>query len=115
LVAVDLGYKQAPSKMPNSEGKTMSDQIRKWPLVKSFQWAAMIGLVAGLVTAGVLSNHIVGNLELRESLLIGVGVGIFLTVVLTGVFDRVSNLTGRLARTVEAKAQQVRRKKPKKH
>ena len=81
----------------------MSDRIRAWSVIRSFGYALIVGLVTGLVTAGLFSNHLVGSLELRTSLLVGLGVGIVLTLLFTVVFDRLSRLVGRLNQATEQK------------
>jgi hypothetical protein len=89
----------------------MSDQIRKWRLVKSIQWALLIALLAGFVVSGVLANHIVGTLELRESLLAGAGVSLALALLLTALFDSISKTVGQVAHTIKKK---TRKNSPKK-
>jgi hypothetical protein len=81
----------------------MSDQIRAWKVIKSFELALIVGSLAGLMTTGLFCNHLAGNLEPRASLLVGVGVGAGLTLILTYVFDRVSKLVGDFRRAVEGK------------
>ena len=81
----------------------MSDRIRAWKALKSFKLALIIGGLAGLLTAGLLHNHLVGNLEPRASLLVGVGVGAGLTLILTYVFDQASRLVGRVLRAAKKK------------
>ena len=83
----------------------MSDRIRAWKVTKSFKLALIVGSLAGLMTTGLLYNHLVGNLEPLSSLIAGVSVGTGLTLILTYVFDRVSKLVGSLLRAVKEKRQ----------
>ena len=81
----------------------MSDRIRAWKVIKSFEWALVVGGLAGLITAGLFHNHVVGDLGPRASFLVGVGVWAGLTPIFTYVFDRVSKLVGDLGRAVKGK------------
>ena len=79
----------------------MSDQIRAWRVIKSFGAALIIGIVAGLATTGLFSNGLIGDLDLRASLWVGLGVGVGLMLLFTYVFDQISLLVGRAGRAAE--------------
>ncbi|MBN1583457.1 MAG: hypothetical protein JXA89_22295 [Anaerolineae bacterium] len=79
----------------------MSDRIRAWQVRKSFKWALLVGVVAGLATAGLLNNSLIGNMDAQASILAGLGVGVGLTLLLTYVLDRVSLFVGGLGRAIK--------------
>ena len=83
----------------------MSDRTRAWPVIRSVGFALIAGIVFGLIAAGLFSNGLVGNLELRTALLVGLGVAIACTVLFSLVFDRLSRLVARVNRAA-AKSQQ---------
>ena len=74
----------------------MSDQVRAWSIWRSIGYALLVGIVAGLVTAGLFSNQVVGDLEIKTALMVGLGVGIVLAVLFSYVFDQISKLMGRV-------------------
>ena len=84
----------------------MSDQARAWPVIRSVGFALIAGIVLGLVTAGLFSNQLVGSLALRTALLVGLGVAIALTVLLSFALDRLSRLVARMHRAT-AQSQQT--------
>ena len=77
----------------------MSHRTRAWRLVTSFKWALVIGGLAGVLAIGMLYNQAVGNLDSRGAVLAGAGAGTVLTLILTYVFDQVSQTVGRLRPT----------------
>ena len=79
----------------------MSDQIRAWSIWRSIGYALLVGIVAGLVTAGLFSNQLVGTLEIKTALWVGLGVGIVLTALLVVLFDRLSRLMGQVNRAAK--------------
>lgn len=79
----------------------MSDQLRAWKVIESFELALIVGSLAGLMTTGLFYSHLVGDLEPLASLLAGVGVGTGLTLIFTYVFDRVSKLVGDFGRAIK--------------
>ena len=81
----------------------MSDRIRAWKVIKSFELALIVGGLASLMIIGLFCNHLVGDLEPLASLIVGVSIGAGLTLILTYVFDRVSKLVGSFLRAVKGK------------
>ena len=81
----------------------MSDRTRAWKLLRSFEWALVIGGLAGVLAIGLLYNQAIGSLGSRASLLAGAGIGAGLTLVLTYVFDQISKLVGSLRRTIRGR------------
>ena len=74
----------------------MPHRTRAWKLVTSFKWALVIGGLAGVLAIGMLYNQAVGSLDSRGAVLAGGGAGAVLTLLLTYVFDQVSQTVGRL-------------------
>ena len=67
----------------------------------------LVGIVAGLVTAGLFSNQLVGSMEIKTALWVGLGVGIVLALLFTYVFDKVSKLMGRVSRAAEQSSENL--------
>jgi len=85
----------------------MSEEIRAWSIWRSIGYALLVGIVAGLVTAGLFSNQLVGALGIRTALWVGLGVGIVLALLFTYVFDRVSKLMGRVNQAAERSSENL--------
>jgi uncharacterized membrane protein YedE/YeeE len=68
----------------------MSKPARAWALARSLQWAMVIGILTGLALAGLTYTGFAWDLEPQQSILVGAGVAIGLSLFLTYLFDRVS-------------------------
>lgn len=79
----------------------MSDRVRAWRTLRSFQWALIIGALAGLALAGFAYAGFIGQMEPRYTMLLGVGSGAGLTLFLTYLFDRVSMAVGSFRQAVK--------------
>ena len=79
----------------------MSEQIRAWSIWRSIGYAILVGVVGGLVTAGLFSNSLVGSLEIKTALWVGLGVGAVLMLLFAYVFDQVSKLVGQVKRAAK--------------
>jgi hypothetical protein len=79
----------------------MSETTRAWKFARSLQWAFLIGALVGLAVAGLTYTQFVWDLESRESILLGAGTAVGLTLFLTYLFDRVSIGVGSFRRAVK--------------
>lgn len=76
----------------------MSDQTRAWSIWRSIGYAILAGIVGGLVTAGLFSNQLLGSLEIKTALWVGLGAGIVLALLAAYLLDQMSKLVGRVNR-----------------
>ena len=81
----------------------MSERARAWKFIRSLQWALLIGALAGLAVAGLTYTKFVWDLEPRQSILMGAGTAVGLTLFLTYLFDRVSLGVGSFRRAVKGR------------
>jgi len=81
----------------------MSDRVRAWKTLRSFQWALIVGALAGLALAGLVYSGLIGKFEPRYAIQLGIGSGVGLTLFLTYLFDRVSIGVGSFRRAVKGR------------
>jgi hypothetical protein len=81
----------------------MEGQVRAWKLLRSLQLALIVGGLLGLIAVGLTYNNFVGNLTTRDSLLIGAGVTVGVTLILTYVFDQLSKTAQNVANAAKGK------------
>lgn len=89
--------------LAGTEEKEMSEPARAWKFTRSLQWALLIGALAGLAVTGLTYTKFVWDLQARESVLLGAGVAVGLTLFLTYLFDRVSMGVGSFRRAVKGR------------
>jgi hypothetical protein len=68
----------------------MSKRVRAWTFIRSLQWAILIGALTGLALTGLTYTGFVWDLEPLQSILVGAGAAIALSLFLAYLFDRVS-------------------------
>jgi hypothetical protein len=78
----------------------MSKPDRSWKFIRSLQWAILIAALAGLALTGLTFTQFVWDLEPRQSILVGAGTAIGLSLFLTYLFDRISLGVGSFRRAV---------------
>jgi hypothetical protein len=88
----------------------MSDQVRAWKVLRSFQLALIVGGLAGIVITGLAYNKFLGDLDPRGSILLGAGIAVGLTLILTYVFDQVSKSVKTFTRAVKGEGRKSRSK-----
>ena len=76
----------------------MSESPRAWKIGRSIQIALIFGGITGLLAIGMTYNKFVGDLEPGQSLLVGAGVAVLLTAILTYVFDQISRTAQNIMR-----------------
>ena len=81
----------------------MSKPDRSWKFIRSLQWAVLIGALAGLAFTGLTYTQFMWKLEPRQSILLGAGIAVGLTLFLTYLFDRVSMGVGSFRRAVKGR------------
>jgi hypothetical protein len=81
----------------------MSDQIRRWKLATSIKLALVIGGFTGIVMVGLTYLKFVGDLEPYQSLLVGAGIMVGLTLLLTYLFDQISKSAQSFVSAVKGK------------
>lgn len=79
----------------------MTDRVRAWRTLRSFQWALIAGALAGLALAGLAYAGFIGKLEPQYTILLGIGSGAGLTLFLTYLLDRVSMAVGSFRQAVK--------------
>ena len=89
----------------------MSDQVRSWKAFRSFLWALIVGLLAGLAIAGLAYTGWIGDLEPRYAILLGVGVGVALTLFLAYLLDRISLAVGSFRQAVKGEGRSGKARK----
>jgi hypothetical protein len=84
----------------------MPDRVRAWKLIRSLQWAILIGALAGLALTGLTYTKFIWDLEPRQSILLGAGTAIGLVLFLTYFLDRVSMGVGSFRSAVKGRSSQ---------
>jgi hypothetical protein len=82
----------------------MSDRIRAWKVVRSLQWAILIGALAGLALTGLTYTKFMWDLEPQQSILLGAGTAVGLVLFLTYLLDRVSMGVGSFRSAVKGRS-----------
>jgi hypothetical protein len=67
---------------------------RSWKLIRSLEIALIVGALAGLAFVGLTYSNFLLDMELRQAVFWGIGIGVVLTLLLTYILDQVSLAIG---------------------
>lgn len=68
----------------------MSRSDRSWKFIRSLEWSLLIGALSGMAFVGLTYSQFMLELEIRQSIYIGIGIAIVITAVLTYILDQIS-------------------------
>jgi hypothetical protein len=71
-----------------------SGSDRSWKFIRSLEWSLLIGALSGMAFIGLTYSQFMLELELRQSIYIGIGIFVVITLVLTYILDQVSKSVG---------------------
>jgi hypothetical protein len=71
-----------------------SSSERSWKFIRSLEWSLLIGCLSGMAFIGLTYSQFMLELERRQSIYIGIGIAVVLTVALTWILDQVSKSVG---------------------
>jgi hypothetical protein len=83
-----------------------SGSDRSWKFIRSLEWSLLIGALSGMAFVGLTYSQFMLELEIRQSIYIGIGIAVVLTLVLTYVFDQVSKSIGRFRKALKGNQDQ---------
>ena len=72
----------------------MSRSDRSWKFIRSLEWSLLIGALSGMAFVGLTYSQFMMELETRQSIYIGIGIAVVVTLVLTYILDQVSKSIG---------------------
>lgn len=72
----------------------MSRSNRSWRFIRSLEWSLLIGALSGMAFIGLTYSQFLLELERRQSITIGIGIAVVVTLVLTYILDQVSKSVG---------------------
>jgi uncharacterized membrane protein len=72
----------------------MSRSNRSWRFIRSLEWSLLIGVLSGMAFIGLTYSRFLLELEPRQSITIGIGIAVVVTLVLTYILDQVSKSVG---------------------
>ena len=67
-----------------------SGSNRSWKFIRSLEWSLLIGALSGMAFVGLTYSQFMLELETRQSIYIGIGIVVVVTLVLTYILDQVS-------------------------
>lgn len=88
----------------------MSDPVRAWKRLRSFQWAVIVGALVGLGLAGLAYAGFIGKVDPKYAILLGIGSGAGLTLFLTYLLNRVSVAVGSFRQALKKGRQESKRR-----
>ena len=71
-----------------------SGSDRSWKFIRSFEWSLLVGALSGMAFVGLTYSQFMLELEPRQSIYIGIGIAVVVTLVLTYILDQVSKSIG---------------------
>jgi hypothetical protein len=71
-----------------------SGSDRSWKFIRSLEWSLFIGALSGMAFVGLTYSQFMMELETRQSIYIGIGIAVVVTLVLTYILDQVSKSIG---------------------
>ena len=71
-----------------------SGSDRSWKFIRSFEWSLLIGALSGMAFIGLTYSQFMLELEMRQSITIGIGIFVVVTAALTYILDQVSKSVG---------------------
>jgi hypothetical protein len=71
-----------------------SGSDRSWKFIRSLQWSLLIGLLCGMAFVGLTYSQFMLELEQRQSIYIGIGIAVVVTLALTYILDQISKSVG---------------------
>jgi hypothetical protein len=71
-----------------------SGSDRSWKFIRSLEWSLLIGALAGMAFVGLTYSQFMLELEMRQSIVIGIVIFVVVTAALTYILDQVSKSVG---------------------
>ena len=71
-----------------------SGSDRSWKFIRSLEWSLLIGALSGMAFVGLTYSQFMMELETRQSIYIGIGIAVVVTLVLTYILDQISKSIG---------------------
>jgi hypothetical protein len=71
-----------------------SGSDRSWKFIRSLEWSLLIGALSGMAFIGLTYSQFMLELEIRQSIYIGIGIAVVVTLVLTYILDQISKSVG---------------------
>ena len=71
-----------------------SGSERSWKFIRSLEGSLLIGALSGMAFVGLTYSQFMLELEMRQSIYIGIGIFVVVTLVLTYILDQISKSVG---------------------
>ena len=79
----------------------MSGSDRSWKFIRSLEWSLLVGALSGMAFVGLTYSKFMLELEIRQSIYIGIGITVVVTLVLTYILDQVSKSVGNFRKAIK--------------